>query len=308
MQWSRKRWLAVLGVLAAVGAILAAVTQASGSPRAQVSKRSICSAGGPSKITLKARSASTIYAICEVQRGTTGPPGLTGPPGPAGRAGPAGPAGPSGAINRITVPRTAVPFSDCCKPDGGNVVPLAQVGPIHVDGLCRHTAAGPGGREAHPRYPDPNLPAAGGESEAKVIVWSETGTMSFKGMVGHRENVPPGPPDYTHEDVSAEQDHGESGVPNGTVADPVRGEGQHMFVAASNETVNEIRGTDPETNPGHESDAGIHQLPEYPFLQYSGGFIGTSEGHMVIAHMLAGMDVLGVYGECVFAGQIEPIS
>lgn len=322
MQWSRRRRLAIIGVVAVLGIIFAVVP----SGGSAASKKSFCSSSKNTKhVTARDvqryahRAIHRIYIICEIKGGKVGKPGAPGKVGPPGATGPAGPAGAAGqnAIpQEIMIPRTTINFTSCCQPDGGNIQNLAKVGPIHVDGLCRRTFPGPngttpfGGGEGTVRYPDPNFPATrGGENEAQVIVWSETGSMSFKGAHGHRENIPAGPPDYTNETLTYPT-NGTSNT-NGTdnpVKDPVAGEGDHLFLSATDEYVNEARGTDPATNPGHENDPGIKQLPEYPAFQYTDGIVATSDGHTVLADMLAGMDVLGVYGECVFAGVVRPLS
>jgi hypothetical protein len=198
--------------------------------------------------------------------------------------------------------------------DGGNVQNLATVGPIHVDGLCRQTSSngagtnpgGVGGGSGSPSYPAPFL-MTGGETEAQVLVWSETGSLSFRGGAGPRVNIPSGPPNYSAIE-------GSSGTPTG---DPVAGEGSHLFVAASNENTNQTRGTDPQVDNYANSSAGgtgglARQLHRYPGFNTStqndgSGIIATSDGHMAVATLLAGFDTLGVYDACVFAGDVQPL-
>jgi hypothetical protein len=197
--------------------------------------------------------------------------------------------------------------------DGGNVQNLAKIGPIHIDGLCRRTFfPGTGGGNSNPTYPDPRLPTKGGESEAQILVWSETGSTSFKGMAGPRDNIPAGPPDFTTEFYSSGQPNNGS-VTGGTdrpVNDPVAGEGDHLFLAASNEHPDEDRATDPASNsPGQDIFGGrVIGLSEYPGFHYASGPITTSEGHILLARVFAGFDVLGVYGECVYGGVIRSIA
>jgi hypothetical protein len=212
----------------------------------------------------------------------------------------------------VIIPRTTIPFTTNFMTDGGNVQTLVKVGPIHVDGLCRRTfSPGTGGGAAAPTHPDPRLPNPGGESEAQILVWTETGSLTFKGQVGPRENIPSGPPDYTVEKFGAPPPAGkvqprrQSGSDQ-PVADPVAGEGDHLFIAASNENVNEDRATDPATD--NPFTPGSRLLGEYPGFQYSVGPITTSQGHIVLARVFAGFDVLGAYGECVFGGVVRSLT
>jgi hypothetical protein len=191
---------------------------------------------------------------------------------------------------------TTIPFTSGFQPDGGNVRNLITIGPIHIDGLCRKTTS-PGtghGKNGNPTYVAPFL-KIGGETESKVIVWTETGSLSFKGQVGPRVNIPPGPPDYGIGDTRP-----------GVAGDPVAGEGDHMFAAASNENSDEIRATDPETD--NYANPNVRRLLRYPGFNYGSGPIATSNGHLMIASMLTGFDSLGVYNECFFAGSVQVIS
>jgi hypothetical protein len=238
-----------------------------------------------------------------------GPRGRRGPRGPRGKKGPPGPRGLQGpsATSRIVIQRATVPLTSTFKVDGGNTKNLATVGPIHIDGLCRKTfSPGTGGGGAAgerfsqpPHYPAPFLPATnGGETEAKVMVWSESGSLSFKGQVGERINVPPGPPAYMVGDDTL-------GVQQSV--DPVAGEGDHMFVAASNENVDETRATDPQVDD-YTHLGGARQLNRYPGFNSGSGPIATSTGHLLFANFIAGFDVFGVHNQCVFAGVIHVIS
>jgi hypothetical protein len=203
------------------------------------------------------------------------------------------------------VPRTTIPLTSGFVVDGGNTQNLAQIGPIHIDGLCRQTfSPGTGGGGATgekqgrtPFYPAPFL-TTGGETEAKVIVWTETGSLSFKGQVGERINVPPGPPAYMV---------GDDTLGMTKSVDPVAGEGDHMFVAASNENTDETRATDPQVD-NYSQLNGARQLNRYPGFNSGGGPIATSTGHLLFATFVAGFDVLGEYDKCVFAGVIHVVS
>ena len=213
-----------------------------------------------------------------------------------------------------------------------------------MDGLCRHTfpgsngGTGPGGGEqSHGKpqgntitYPAPFFSSTGGEDEAQVIVWSETGSLSFNGRHGKRTNIPSGPPDYTTETTGASPNSSAGLVPhpgtssntfnnshpntdrshslNGPVntPDPVAGEGDHLFLAASNETVDEVRATDPQSD--NQSSSSVRHLHRYPAFMYSSGWAGTSDGHLAQLDMVGGFDVLGIYDQCVFSGVVKVIS
>jgi hypothetical protein len=296
--------LTAISAVAVLGAALAldlGVSSWATGPRTKQAKRHFraqaCNHIGPN-----ARKLDRVR--CPNTTGATGPRGAVGPPGPNGSGG--------GGTADIVIPRTSIPFTTNFMTDGGNVQSLAKVGPIHVDGLCRRTfSPGSGGGGAAPSHPDPRLPTAGGESEAQVIVWTESGSLSFRGQVGPREDIPPGPPDYTAEKFGAPPSPGtvQSGRQSGSdqpVSDPVAGEGDHMFVAASNENADERRATDPQTD--NPFTPGSRFLGEYPAFQFADGIIGTSEGHMVKAELMGGFDILGVYGECVFAGVVSPLT
>jgi hypothetical protein len=86
----------------------------------------------------------------------------------------------------------------------------------------------------------------------------------------------------------------------------VAGEGDHLFLAATNENIDQVRATDPEAD--NPNDPGVRKLSEYPAFNFGDGFIGTSDGHAVLADMVGGFDVLGVYGECVFGGVVRTLS
>jgi hypothetical protein len=205
----------------------------------------------------------------------------------------------------VVIPRTTIPFTSGFQPEGGNVQNLVTVGPIHVDGLCRQTyspgtggGGAPGERDSGaPRYPAPFLPSSSGETEAKIVVWSESGSLTFKGQAGPRLNIPSGPPAYANDDTLGTQ---------GSV-DPVAGEGDHMFVGASNERVNETRATDPQVQD--QSNVGsARQLNRYPAFNTGSGPIATSTGHVLFATFLAGFDTFGIYDQCVFSGVIHSLS
>jgi hypothetical protein len=236
-------------------------------------------------------------------------------------------------LTEVIIPRTTVPFTTdgsgnpTFQPDGGNIQRLADVGPMHIDGLCRHTwpgsdsGSGPGGSEHGPSHPAGFFTATGGEDEAHVIVWVDpsAGSLTFTGRHGKRHNVPPGPPDYSQGTPGASPPNGGSNPghtdrahspePNGpvtNVGNPVAGEGQHMFLSATNETVDENRATDPAAD--NQSDPSVTKLKRYPAYEDTTGLIGTADGHLATVSVLAGFDVLGVGDQCVFAGVVRPFS
>jgi hypothetical protein len=310
-----RRSLLSLGLFAA-GAGIATVAVAG----AQQGTKAAAAAAKPSACVVQSLHP-TIKVVCF--RGPSGPVGAKGPKGHTGPPGPNGATGAQGTPSQdINIPPTTVALTNGFFTDGGNVQNLATVGPIHIDALCRQTsgnvtatsgvgvggghgsgggASGPG--PGHPpRYPAPWL-TSGGETEAQVLVWTETGSLSFKGGVGPRFNIPPGPPNYNGPE------------PNNHVAgsDPVAGVGDHLFVAASNEETDETRGTDPQVD-NYALLNGATMLNRYPAFNSSlggptsSGIITTSDGHIVIAELLAGFDTLGVHNACVFSGVVEPLA
>ena len=79
-----------------------------------------------------------------------------------------------------------------------------------------------------------------------------------------------------------------------------------MFAQASNEEADEVRATDPQANK--YNTPGVRKLHRYPGFNFGEGPIATSNGHLLMASMLAGFDTLGVYDRCVFAGTVEIVS
>ena len=69
---------------------------------------------------------------------------------------------------------------------------------------------------------------------------------------------------------------------------------------------NEGAATDPQANK--YNTPGVRKLHRYPGFNFGEGPIATSNGHLLMASMLAGFDTLGVYDRCVFAGTVEIVS
>jgi hypothetical protein len=309
---SRRASISVAALLAgaAVATVTVASAQSAGGGNGPVVKATPVGQAGPKRLTCRfVRSRHVeVCSGAQGQTGLVGGQGRAGPPGPNGTPGTPGAGAPGTPTAEIDIPMTSIPLTSGFMTDGGNVQNLALVGPVHVDGLCRKTfSPGTGGGGApgefthtssrNPRYPAPFLGSIGGETEAKVIVWTETGSLSMRGQVGPRINIPPGPPSYAPGDTV------------GTIRsnDPVAGEGDHMFIAASNETADETRATDPQVQD--QSNVGnARKLGRYPAFNASGGLISTSNGQVMVAHMLAGFDALGVYDSCFFAGYIHPVA
>jgi hypothetical protein len=303
---------ASLSLAALVGGVVIATVTVAGAQQPTVAASA--RAKGPPCVV---KSEQPLHVVCyRGPKGPRGPKGHRGPPGPRGKQGL--PGKPSPALN---IAPTKVSLTNGFFTDGGNVQNLATVGPIHIDGLCRQTSgnisatSGVGvggglhrsesgaGPSTPPRYPAPWL-TSGGETEALILVWTESGSLSFKGGVGPRMNIPPGPPNYNGPEPQG------TNVPGG---DPVAGVGDHLFVASSNEETDETRGTDPQVQ-NYAQLHGATKLNRYPGFNASlggptnNGIITTSDGHMVIAEMLAGFDTLGVHNGCVFSGVVEPLS
>jgi hypothetical protein len=308
----RQHWL-LLAVSTAAMAILAAVTalgaasgqnaQGKTAAKKHASAAVKCGKKGPA-FTGRATAARTV--VCRGPRGLRGKRGPRGPAGPPGASAPTVTSAP--AETRVVIHRTVIPRTSNAQVDGGNIRNLAVVGGVHIDGLCRVTNSnGAGGFNPNNgndvnlwKADDPNF-APGGESEAKIIVWSETGTMSFKGDAGPRTNVPAGGPSFDsgtpsdHEPAGEQQNasatNGEGGAGKGP--DPVQGEGEHMFAHSSNENGDENRPLD----------------GTLPAFGYGAGWVATSGGTDLVLNAFAGLDVLGVGGNnCVFAGLVDRVS
>jgi hypothetical protein len=281
-----------LGALAA-GVAIASVTVAAAQGTA---------AKAPQRVPAHCKSSHHVETCTGARgrRGARGHRGAVGPPGPRGQRGPAGPSA------EIRIPLKTIPLTTGFQTDGGNVQNLATIGPIHIDGLCRKTFApgtggggAPGERQGKlPTYPAPFIATIGGETEAKVMVWTESGSLTFRGQTGSRINVPPGPPAYLAGDDTL-----------GTLGsvDPVTGEGQHQFLAASNEPADETRATDPQVQ-NYAQLHGARQLARYPAFNSAGGPIATSLGRVMVAHLLAGFDAVGTYNKCFFGGYVHRVS
>jgi hypothetical protein len=208
-------------------------------------------------------------------------------------------------IRRQTLPFTD-PFTDTSRRDeGGNLATLATVGPLKVEGLCRITAGdGTGQRPAGGSSPTSQQHGKDDEAESKIMLWSESKALSFRGATGPRSNVPAGSINYdgltiANPDPSAPGDP--TKLPNGTstrqpLVDNPAGEGNHQFVVATNEDRDESRwvgAADTGGYPGYSSWVGI---------------VNGDDGSAWIASLYTAFRALGVGNECVYGGMIRQIS
>lgn len=169
------------------------------------------------------------------------------------------------------VPRQTLPFTDLFPAtrmdQGGNVVTLAEVGGLKLEGLCRVTNGNGQGQYQN-------------EAEAKVMLWHDTSRLSWRGAVGPRENIPAGPIEYT-------------ALPNNNP----EGEGNHMFLAASNENRDDrLFNGDPATTggtPGYSSHVGV---------------VNAEDGSAWVLSFYTGFQTLGVNQDCVYGGIVRQIS
>ena len=204
--------------------------------------------------------------------------------GQPGAAGPAGPAGPAGRdVDRRRIARTQVElgtktFDSPSGPgdDEGSttLTELARVGNVIVRGMCRQTTNGDNA--------DPGTPfgAVGGfdedGDEGKILIYTDTGTVSFQGLHGPRVGIEAGEGTPRDEDAGG-------------------GEGAHMFVGTK-------RDPDPNTTSG-----GAARAWQFGFRSVT-GWVSHSNGMELIISAYAGIDVLGVGDKCVFGGVVTVVN
>jgi len=189
--------------------------------------------------------------------------------------------------------------------EGGNTSTLATVGGLKIEGLCRVTQGdGTGTRRNRTD-----------EAESKVLLWSDGQALTFSGRVGPRKNVPAGAISYDDANVpnpdpndANDTNPGDANdptlYPNGvtgwsTTVDPPAGEGNHMFLAASNEFRDEDRWS------GTPDDGGVGGFPGY---QSWVGIVNLDDGSTYILSMYTGFRTLGVANRCVYGGMVRQIS
>lgn len=186
-----------------------------------------------------------------------------------------------GLSSQITIPRTTVdltgPVDAGLEREGGNVRNLASIGRLRVDGVCRITERNGIGRG----FGSPPAPLVEeGQAEAKIVIWSTDGTLSFQGLNGPRMNVPGGAIAYNNTP---------SGNP--TPSNPQDGEGEHQFIGASNDSGDEER----------------FYLSRYPAFHAGGGYAAVDLGDEITLNVYAGVNVLGAIDRCVFGGTVSRI-
>ena len=139
---------------------------------------------------------------------------------------------------------------------------------------------------------DPNSPPVAGQEddfdqdgdEAKILVQTDSGTISFHGPHGPRWNVPAGSGD---EPGNESPQHG--------------GDGAHMALVAMHDP-------DPNSTEGNTGTFGGQPQADHEWRagwQSGSVYVAQSGGTEFIAHLWAGIDVLGIGPErCVFGGSV----
>ena len=167
-----------------------------------------------------------------------------------------GPPGPPGVTNETTIDKFTLPIGRATVDGFFNDSPpddspgddeksnqrreFAKVGPISMVADCKRTSNGDGGEADDPFTDDFSYNDEDGD-EAKVLVYTDNGTISFNSMgQSSRRNIPPG------EGESEANDEDPDGYSQAEETDG--GEGAHMAIAAAR---------DPEQSaPDNERPAG----------------------------------------------------
>jgi CARDB len=198
-----------------------------------------------------------------------------------------GPAGAPGENDETVLDRTVLPlgratidtpggFGDDEKSD--QRATLANIGGVQLVADCKKTTNGDGGDPDDPPVDNTNTDQDG--DEAKILVYTDTGTVTFSSLgESSRKNIPAG--------------EGEAGDPtnDGDQAEETNGgEGTHQAIAAARDPS--------ETAP--EDDWAFA-------YRFSTIYINHSNGTELIFTGYAGIDVVGVGDNCVFSGVIKRV-
>jgi hypothetical protein len=273
--WFRRlAYIAVIAVLGVATAVITTTAVAGDATSAAKKKpkgnkvRVNC----PNPALVKTGKSSRVLCRARVRkskRGLRGRTGTTGGPGPSHTS----------FIGRTFVPMT----NDFIGDTGGNVVNLATVAGINVQGLCRKSHADDD--------PDPNIDNS--EEEAKVLIQSDQWTTTFGGTQGWRKNVPKGPIEFI-------ADVGDT-PPGSHARDNPQGEGEHQFLAASTNSDQQSGSFGGNGNGRHDED---RVTPTgWPAFRGATGFVSADFGEFKL-DVSAGINVAGVGDRCAFAGII----
>ena len=207
-----------------------------------------------------------------VNIGAEPPPGPRGPAGPQGEPGPKGDAGPA-SLETYELPRTVMELGtpdvhdevndgDPGQADEGSTqnTEVLVVGPFRIRTLCR---------TALPKEND-------ARDEAKILVYTESGTMAFEGRQGARMNIPAG--------------FGRPGAGGAT-----GGEGQHQMIATARDSDGGMG------SGGTGFVSGMNEATVY--LVHSSGWEVVFEGYAGIDTLGAGEPGRGNQDRCVFGGE-----
>jgi hypothetical protein len=234
-----------------------------------------------------------------------GPAGAPGPQGPAGEPGQQGPAGAQGTpyfrIDRTILATGEANLDDQTGPNAGGTPDegstqqqdVLTIGPLTFTILCRENVPGEVENSNFPHGAED----ATKKDEAKVLVYSSSGLLSFKeergqaAGLGARVDIPPG-----------------RGVPgDDTVAG---GEGQHQILAVERQGDD---GMGPDATPAASGTApGVPDNPYHAGFDQGIAYIAHSSGLHVLFEGFAGIDTAGTTtpegddngDSCVFGGAV----
>jgi hypothetical protein len=155
---------------------------------------------------------------------------------------------------------------------------ILHVGPISVVADCKRTTNGDNAGPDTAFTPNNFFDQDG--DEAKVLVYTDNGTVTFNGPgESSRRNIPSGEGDSVDSDSNAAPNQEFTG-----------GEGKHMAIAAAR---------DPDRDHAQQDWVTAYKLGTI--------YISHSGGTEVLLTMYAGIDVLGAGNQCVFGGQAQTL-
>jgi hypothetical protein len=212
-----------------------------------------------------------------------------------------GPAGAPGVTNESVIEKFTLPIGratiegfDTANPGDDEKSDqrrqFANVGGVQLVADCKRTTngdnTGPNGPDDPFADPASDVRFDEDGEEAKVLVYTDTGTVTFNSQGGSsRRNIPPGEGATEDDEPSAYTPEEESDG----------GEGAHMAIATAR---------DPDqANP---SDAFGDNIIAYDY-QVKTIYISHSNGTELIFTGFAGIDVFGAEDQCVFGGVLKTV-
>jgi hypothetical protein len=211
-----------------------------------------------------------------------------------------GPAGPPGVTNESVIDKFTLPIGRATVDQDGGAVDaegdaeksnqrrqFANVGGVQLVADCKRTTNGDFDGPDDP-FEDPANDARFDEDgdEAKVLVYTDTGTVTFNSQGGSsRRNIPAGEGEVGDPETGGYTQAEESDG----------GEGAHMAIATAR---------DPDqANP---TDAFGSNINAYDY-QVKTIYIAHSNGTELIFTGFAGIDVFGAEDQCVFGGVLKTL-